>query len=70
MTNATKVTLEKTARPDYEGGGMAYTVFAHAVRGGKPIKVGIERGGQYSSMVAYAQKHAAKLNVPCNVCPN
>ena len=67
-SQATKVTLEKTARPNYEGGGTAYSVFTYFVRNGASLKVNNERSGKYADMVRYAQSHAKKLSVPCEVC--
>jgi len=63
-----KVTLEKTKRPEYEGGGMAYTCFVHDVRDGKAIKVGVERSGLYSNMVKYAEKRAKAIGCKATIC--
>ena len=63
-----QVTLEKVKRPEYEGGGIAYQVFAHAVRNGKHIKAGVERSANFAAMKKYAENHAKKLKCECVVC--
>lgn len=62
------VTLEKTNRPEYEGAGVAYTCFVHAIRNGKTVKVGVERSGIYKDMVKYAEKRAKSLKCGVSLC--